>query len=60
MPRPVWFYYFMVDGIDGAVNRVREAGGNVIMGPRQVPGGQWILQGSDTQEGYFSLLSNTK
>ena len=60
MPRPVWFYYFMVDGIDGAVNRVREAGGNVVMGPHQVPGGQWILQGSDPQEGYFSLLSNTK
>jgi uncharacterized protein len=60
MPRPVWLYYFMVDGIDAAASRVREAGGNVVMGPHQVPGGQWILQGVDPQGGYFSLLSNTK
>jgi uncharacterized protein len=60
MPRPVWLYYFMVDGIDAAAARVLEAGGNVVMGPHQVPGGQWILQGLDPQGGYFSLLSDTK
>ena len=60
MPRPVWLYYFIVDGIDAAADRVREAGGQTVMGPHQVPGGQWILQGLDPQGGYFSLLSNTK
>jgi uncharacterized protein len=60
MPRPVWFYYFMVDGIDAAADRVREARGQVAMGPHEVPGGQWILQAIDPQGGYFCLLSNTK
>jgi hypothetical protein len=60
MPRPVWFHYFMVEGIDAATARVREAGGQVAMGPHEVPGGQWILQATDPQGGYFCLLSNTK
>jgi hypothetical protein len=60
MPRPVWFHYFMVHGIDAATARVREAGGQVAMGPHEVPGGQWILQAIDPQGGYFCLLSNTK
>ena len=60
MPHPVWFYYFLVDGIDAAADRVREAGGRVAMGPHEVPGGQWILQAIDPQGGYFCLLSNAK
>jgi uncharacterized protein len=60
MPQPVWLYYFMVDGIDAAAERVRKAGGAVAMGPHEVPGGQWILHASDPQGGHFCLLSNTK
>lgn len=60
MPQPVWLCYFIVEGIDAAVQRVRDAGGTVAMGPHEVPGGQWILQAFDPQGGFFCLLSNTK
>lgn len=60
MPMPVWNYYFNVDGIDAAATRVREAGGQVCMGPHQVPGGAWILMGLDPQGVLFSLTSAKK
>jgi uncharacterized protein len=60
MPRPVWAYYFNVDGIDAAASRISKAGGKITMGPHQVPGGQWIVMAQDPQGGFFSLVSNTK
>jgi uncharacterized protein len=60
MPQAAWLYYFMVDGIDAAAQRVRGAGGTIAMGPHEVPGGQWILHAFDPQGGHFCLLSNTK
>jgi predicted enzyme related to lactoylglutathione lyase len=59
-PQAVWLYYFMVDGIDAAAQRVRDAGGTIAMGPHEVPGGQWILHAFDPQGGHLCLLSNTK
>jgi len=55
-PQPVWLYYFNVDDIDTAVERVKTAGGQILMGPHQVPGGSWILQGLDPQGAMFALL----
>jgi uncharacterized protein len=60
MPMPVWAYYFIVNGIDAAVERITKAGGKIAMGPHQVPGGQWIVMATDPQGGFFSLLSKTK
>jgi len=60
IPSSVWSFYFMVEGIDAAVDRVKEAGGQVVMGPHEVPGGQWVIQGVDPQGASFALLSNTK
>ncbi len=60
MPQPMWVYYFMVDGIDVAAQRIRDAGGTVATGPLDVPGGQGILHAIDPQGGHFRLLSNTK
>ncbi len=57
MPRPVWLYYFNVDGIDAAVDRVKGNGGQVINGPLQVPGGNWIVQCLDPQGAMFALVS---
>ena len=57
MPNSWWNYYFQVDGIDAAKARIEKAGGSVIMGPIEVPGGQWILQARDPQGGYFALVS---
>jgi predicted enzyme related to lactoylglutathione lyase len=55
-----WGFYFVVEGIDAAAKRVTDNGGQVIMGPHQVPGGQWIANCLDPQGAYFGLLSNTK
>ena len=59
-PQPVWVYYFVVDGIDVAAQRIRDAGGTVATGPLGVPGGLWILHAFDPQGAHFRLLSNTK
>jgi uncharacterized protein len=60
MPKPIWFYYFNVDAIDAAAKRVETAGGKTVMGPHQVPGGQWIVQCIDPQGVSFQLMSATK
>jgi uncharacterized protein len=60
LPMPMWIYYFNVDGIDAAAERITKAGGKIAMGPHQVPGGQWIVSGFDPQGANFNLLSATK
>ncbi|MES2713324.1 MAG: VOC family protein [Pseudomonadota bacterium] len=55
-PRPAWLYYFNITGIDAAKARVEAAGGTVLMGPHEVPGGQWVLQARDPQGVMFALL----
>jgi len=57
IPMPCWGYYFNVDGIDAAAERVTAAGGTIINGPHQVPGGQWIVQCTDPQGAAFSLVA---
>jgi predicted enzyme related to lactoylglutathione lyase len=52
---PSWLYYAMVDDINAAAARARTAGGQVINGPTEVPGGDWILQGMDPNGGLFAL-----
>jgi len=56
-PVPFWVYYFNVNGIEGATARVAGAGGTVVDGPRQVPGGSWIAHCVDPQGATFSLAS---
>jgi predicted enzyme related to lactoylglutathione lyase len=57
MPAPGWLYYFNVDAIDAAIERVKAGGGEVLMGPHEVPGGAWIIQGRDPQGAMFALVS---
>jgi uncharacterized protein len=58
-PAPGWWaYYIYVDSIDAAIGRLTAAGGKVIMGPQEVPGPMWVVQGMDPQGAMFSLLSN--
>jgi predicted enzyme related to lactoylglutathione lyase len=57
VPAPFWAYYFQVDAIGAAMERLKAAGGTVINGPMEVPGGSWIVQGIDPQGAMFSLLS---
>jgi uncharacterized protein len=52
-----WLYYFTVDAIDAAQERVKSAGGQVINGPMEVPGGAWIINGLDPQGAMFALVA---
>ena len=57
--RPAWLVYFRVDGIEQAARRIVEAGGQVIHGPMEVPGGGWIVNGLDP-EGVMFALTGTR
>jgi uncharacterized protein len=55
-PMPYWLYYFSVDSIEAAKKRVGAAGGEVLNGPHEVPGGAWIIQCLDPQGAMFALV----
>jgi uncharacterized protein len=57
MPAPMWVFYFNVPGIDAAAKRVTDNKGKIIMGPMEVPGGSWVLQGMDPQGALFALVA---
>ncbi len=54
-PRPAWLIYFRVDGIERAAKRIVDAGGQVVNGPMEVPGGGWIVNGVDPEGAMFAL-----
>lgn len=55
--RPLWLFYFNVDAIDAAAERVVAAGGQVVLNPMEVPGGSWIVQCVDPQGAFFALTA---
>lgn len=54
-PIPFWVFYFNVDDIDAAAERVRAAGGQISVGPLESPGGGWIARCTDPQGAPFAL-----
>jgi hypothetical protein len=52
---PYWGIYFLVDDINAAVERVKASGGNILNGPMEVPGGDWVVNAMDPQGAAFSL-----
>lgn len=52
---PHWAIYFRVPDIDAAVERIKAAGGQVLDGPMEVPGGDKVLNAMDPQGAAFSL-----
>jgi len=56
-PAPFWLFYFNVDAIDAAAERVKSAGGQIVNGPHQVPGGGWVVHAVDPQGAKFALLA---
>jgi predicted enzyme related to lactoylglutathione lyase len=60
VPHPYWGYYINVDAIDAAAARINAAGGTIVNGPMQVPGGQWIVQAIDPQGAGFALVAPTR
>ncbi|MCF6370367.1 VOC family protein [Rhizobium halophilum] len=57
MPAPCWLYYFNIAGLDAALERVRQGGGQVVHGPSEVPGDSWIAHCLDPQGAMFGLVS---
>jgi len=57
VPNSAWQFYFNVPGIDAAAKSVADKGGKVLMGPMEVPGGQWVVQCQDPQGAHFALVA---
>jgi predicted enzyme related to lactoylglutathione lyase len=58
IPVAHWGYYFNVASIDAAVERVKAAGGQIVHGPQEVPGGSFIVMGVDPQGASFALVGD--
>jgi uncharacterized protein len=55
VPAPLWLYYFNVKDINAAVDRVKAGGGQVLEGPIEGMGGNWIARCFDPQGAMFAL-----
>lgn len=53
---PGWLFYFNVDEIHRAIERVKQHGGTVVHGPSVVPGGQQIAHCLDPQGAMFGIV----
>lgn len=52
---PNWQIYFLVPDISSAVERIKASGGQILNGPMEVPGGDWVVNAMDPQGAAFSL-----
>jgi predicted enzyme related to lactoylglutathione lyase len=52
---PSWWLYFRVPDVHAAKERVTSSGGQIVNGPMEVPGGDWIVQCLDPQGAAFAL-----
>jgi uncharacterized protein len=52
---PNWQIYFRVPDINSAVERIKANRGQILNGPMEVPGGDWIVNAMDPQGAAFSL-----
>jgi predicted enzyme related to lactoylglutathione lyase len=55
MPAPNWLSYIRVVDVNSAAKLVNQFGGQVVNGPMEVPGGDWIAQCLDPQGAAFAL-----
>jgi predicted enzyme related to lactoylglutathione lyase len=57
---PAWAHYIMVDDVARVVDIVKGNGGQVMNGPMEVPGGDWIANCMDSQGGVFAIHAVAK
>lgn len=55
-----WNYYIHVPDIDASTTATKAGGGQVLQGPMEVPGGDWVMNGIDPQGAPFSLVGSKK
>jgi predicted enzyme related to lactoylglutathione lyase len=53
---PHWRFYFRVPSIAAAKQAAEANGGQIRIGPMEVPGGDHIIVGTDPQGAEFSLV----
>ena len=59
VPVPVWLFYFNVDSIGAARQRVIDNGGKIMLEPMEVPDG-WVIQATDPQGAWFAMAAPNK
>ena len=52
---PNWQIYFRVPEINAAAERITANGGQILNGPMEVPGGDWVVNAQDPQGAAFAL-----
>jgi predicted enzyme related to lactoylglutathione lyase len=57
LPSSRWLYYFNVEDIHSAAERVKAAGGQIFNGPVELPSGNSMIQCKDPQGAVFALRS---
>jgi predicted enzyme related to lactoylglutathione lyase len=57
---PFWLFYTTVADVHASAEKVKELGGQVLNGPTEVPGGDWIAQCMDPQGAAFAIHSVKK
>ncbi len=57
MPTSRWNFYATVDSVESAAEQVKARGGQVLMGPMQVPDNSFVIHAMDPQGAAFSLRS---
>ncbi len=55
-PMPVWLPYFGTPGVEAAIERIQSAGGTLVHGPMEVPGGAFIAVAQDSQGAWFAVV----
>lgn len=60
MPTSAWLYYARVDDVHETVEQVKAKGGQVLNGPMEVPGGDFVAQCIDPQGSAFALHSTKR
>jgi uncharacterized protein len=52
---PAWLYYVRVPDVNAAIETIKANGGQLLHGPMEVPGGDWIAQCMDPQGAMFAV-----
>ncbi|HTN41939.1 MAG TPA: VOC family protein [Asticcacaulis sp.] len=58
LPQQAWLFYFNVNDIDAAVERLTAQGGTIEVPQMEVPGGKWVIVARDPQGAMFGLLGS--
>jgi len=60
LPISFWLYYFTVDDVEKAIERVKAGGGQILYGPAALPAGGRIAHCRDPQGALFALLDRRR